>query len=368
MSCFGNRLSGILNEEHLSQMSCSVAIFISQLETDGFEVEGKDIKEESADLMLGHKLIKPNLLSMKFVKVGKKLWIHSILLDESKKETSDLAPVEFLIEKYCSPEKIELLKASTHPLKENDVSKLFGANQTEIRDSIQSIRSNIQASISRKVIPCFDDYLNQMYHSSSSSDKEKASCDVCGGSFAESSPQSDFEKTHSSATPSSSSTSMALPKPISPETPQSSSATPSSVGSAEDDKIDPKDFSVINPFRHFPPSTQRLIVPPRIGDPRGIRFGDDDRLPGMIGPELGRGGGGNLLGPNHPMFFGGDDSTRFGSDYKDESRPAPGSIPPGARYDPPYPEFGRHGLGSNPRNLHPDLEHFPGGGSRDFFM
>lgn len=133
----------------------------------------------------------------------------------------------------------------------------------------------------------------------------------------------------------------------------SGSSSQSSRPAVEVDHPQPQD-----PYSSPPPSG--YIVPPIPG------FGGSDLFPGPgagIYPSRGDfGGGGMLVGPNDPRFFGGrtgDPSFPGGS---------PG-VPPGARFDPygppGVPGFEPNRFIRNPRRppggTHPDLQHFHDG-------
>ncbi|PRQ37812.1 putative PI31 proteasome regulator [Rosa chinensis] len=106
-------------------------------------------------------------------------------------------------------------------------------------------------------------------------------------------------------------------------------------------------------------------LPSRIVYPSVNPIGDSDRFPGPgagMYPARGDfGGGGMLLGPNDPRWFGGIREPGFPGGQ-------PG-VPPGARFDPygppGVPGFEPNRFARNPRRpgggTHPDLEHFGSG-------
>ncbi|PKA62195.1 putative proteasome inhibitor [Apostasia shenzhenica] len=108
------------------------------------------------------------------------------------------------------------------------------------------------------------------------------------------------------------------------------------------------------------PMPYGLVYPPV------VPFGSSDLYPGPgagVFPERGSGiGGGMLVGPNDPRFFGGGIGSRPG--FIDG---IPG-VPPGARFDPygppGVPGFEPTRFVRQPRRpgggVHPDLEHFQG--------
>ncbi|RKP13281.1 hypothetical protein BJ684DRAFT_20210 [Piptocephalis cylindrospora] len=106
-------------------------------------------------------------------------------------------------------------------------------------------------------------------------------------------------------------------------------------------------------------------------------------LPGTLGP--GDGGGGMLVGPNHPMFFGGGTEPESGptQPFSGEGvvRLPPGAVPPGARFDPISPlnppsthrpgrgrGYGRGSGESRPFSGDPDNDELPPPGYHDFYM
>ncbi|CAA7046214.1 unnamed protein product [Microthlaspi erraticum] len=106
-----------------------------------------------------------------------------------------------------------------------------------------------------------------------------------------------------------------------------------------------------------------VVVPPI-----PVGGGYSDLLPGPgagVYPVRGGFGDGSMLvGPEDPRFF-----PRFGNQPDHMGPPQPGVPPPGARFDPFGPpgvpgfEPGRFGRRPGGGGMHPDLEHFPGGGS-----
>ncbi|KAI9226109.1 MAG: PI31 proteasome regulator N-terminal-domain-containing protein [Piptocephalis tieghemiana] len=108
-------------------------------------------------------------------------------------------------------------------------------------------------------------------------------------------------------------------------------------------------------------------------------------MPGASGQ--GGGGEGMFVGPNHPMFGGGGIGSEGGPTNPFPSgsgslRLPPGSVPPGARFDPIGPldplsgqrpgrgrggGYGRGG-GGHPFSGDPDNDEFPPPGNNDFYM
>jgi proteasome inhibitor subunit 1 (PI31) len=106
----------------------------------------------------------------------------------------------------------------------------------------------------------------------------------------------------------------------------------------------------IGPVRRPP---QRFVDP--YGADRGFGVGGNDLYPTLNEPFAGThrggapmfiGGGGNMVGPNHPGFFGGPAPMRGGG------RGLPQGVPRGARFDPYGPNVPRSGE-PNPDELRP---------------
>ncbi|XP_043718406.1 probable proteasome inhibitor isoform X3 [Telopea speciosissima] len=143
------------------------------------------------------------------------------------------------------------------------------------------------------------------------------------------------------------------------ESSASCSSTRSKASGGSEDKPIDQGVGVIGPrgSQPYPAGPVFPQVPP---------FGETDLVPGGgagMYPPRGTGiGGGMLIGPNDPRWFGGvDGQPGFPGG-------APG-VPPGARFDPygppGVPGFEPNRFVRNPRrpggNTHPDLEHFGSG-------
>jgi len=105
----------------------------------------------------------------------------------------------------------------------------------------------------------------------------------------------------------------------------------------------------VDPYPDPYPDDPLRIGPPRrpqghVDQRNPYSIGDDDLFPGpgsgfgMIGPPPGYGGplggGGNVVGPNHPIFGQGRGGNPFGFNPPDAFGPQGVRPPPGARFDP----------------------------------
>ncbi|KAK2964460.1 hypothetical protein BLNAU_376 [Blattamonas nauphoetae] len=326
MTCFLESFGQLIVKHSVAPLSESFLVLCgitAELLQEGFDLDESSFSSQLKSASFSHPLLSPVVLNAKVTFSSSKLFIESTFSSSDQSHQPDNVPLRFFISPGFQEQginSIQQLIQTSQPLSHETLLSIFGDNKNTQLFSLRQFRHTIFQNLTYPSVDCLHDFLK--------SHPQAITCQICSYDVLHPPQQQPIQQS--------------TQRPHHPP-----------VSSFPDDLLSENSMN---------PTT----VPTFYGGQNDLRirgicdddlYGQGGRVDLQIRPPQ---RGGNLVGPNHPIFGRGPGLR----DPFDDTIPPPGSIPPGARYDPVRP-FQSQKRGPRLPPQHPDLEPY-GGNNYDY--